>query len=82
MLKTKQREYLEAMKRNPDNHFFVSLTNYLELRIELQKDCLVGQPDMDEIKRIQGRVLELQEFLKGLTRKPSAVPEHTGGFGQ
>jgi phosphopantetheine adenylyltransferase len=69
------------MKRNTDSQFFSNLTGYLELRISLQKDSLVSTVDMEEMKRIQGRVLELQEFLKALTRKPVAVQEHTGAFG-
>jgi hypothetical protein len=69
------------MKRNTDSQSFSNLTEYLELRISLQKDSLVSTVDMEEMKRIQGRVLELQEFLKALTRKPVAVQEHTGAFG-
>jgi hypothetical protein len=67
------------MKRNTDNPFFVTLVKYLELRIALQKDSLVGAVDVDEIRRIQGRVLELQEFLKALQRVP-VENKYTGSF--
>jgi hypothetical protein len=68
------------MKRNTDSQFFSNLTGYLELRISLQKDSLVSTVDMEEMKRIQGRVLELQEFLKALTRKPIEAKQATGSF--
>ena len=80
LVKTKQSELIASMKRNTDNQFFRNLVAYLELRITLQKDCLVGSVDMDEIKRIQGRVLELQEFLKNLTRSTTVKDKHTGAF--
>jgi hypothetical protein len=68
------------MKRNTDNQFFSNLTDYLELRISLQKDAMVSAVDMEEIKRIQGRVLEMQDFLKALTRKPIEAKQATGAF--
>jgi hypothetical protein len=79
LAKTVQKELIDLMKRNTDNQFFMNLTRYLELRITLQKDTLVGTLDMDEVKRIQGRVLELQEFLKALRRRP-VEKQHTGSF--
>jgi len=78
--RTKQSELIDSMKRNTDNQFFRNLTEYLELRISSQKDLLVSTLDVDEMKRIQGRILELQELLKGLTRKP-LKDQHTGAFG-
>jgi hypothetical protein len=79
LVKTKQQELIVAMKRNTDNQFFRNLTEYIELRISLQKDSLVRAEDEAEIKRIQGRVLEMQDFLKALTRKPVGQ-QATGAF--
>jgi hypothetical protein len=79
LVKTKQQELIKAMKRNTNSQFYSDLTSYLELRIGIQKDSLVSAVDMDEIKRIQGRVLEMQELLKALTRKPVQA-QSTGAF--
>ena len=79
MAKTKQQELSSAMKRNTDSPFFSNLTEYLELRLTLQKDSLVTAVDIDEVKRIQGRCLELSEMLKALTRKPVQA-QSTGAF--
>ena len=67
------------MKRNTDNQFFCNLTEYLELRMTLQKDLIVNTTDMDEVKRLQGRCHELSEMLKALTRKP-VEQQPTGAF--
>jgi len=80
VVKTRQQELINDMKRNTDSQSFSNLTEYLELRISLQKDAMVSAVDMDEIKRIQGRVLEMQEFLKALTRKPVDASQYTGSF--
>jgi hypothetical protein len=80
VVKTRQQELINDMKRNTDSQSFSNLTEYLELRISLQKDSLVSTVDMEEMKRIQGRVLEMQEFLKALTRKPVVAQQHTGAF--
>ena len=80
MVKTKQQNLIDAMKRNTDSSFFSNLTEYLKLRIRLQKDSLVGADDLTEINRIQGRVLEMDELLKALTRKPVEASQHTGAF--
>jgi len=80
VVKTNEQALIEAMKRNTDSQSYSNLTEYLELRISLHMTTLVGAEDIAEIKRLQGRVLELQHFLKGLTRKPVAVQQHTGAF--
>jgi hypothetical protein len=80
VVKTRQQELINDMKRNTDSQFFGNLTEYLELRISLQKDSMVSSVDMEEVKRIQGRVLEMQELLKALTRKPVKSTQYTGSF--
>lgn len=68
------------MRRNTDSQFYTDLIEYLELKLTLQKDTLVSAVDMDEIKRIQGRCLEISDMLKALTRKPVQTSNSTGSF--
>jgi len=81
LVKTQQQEYITSMKRNPDGAQYKLLLKYLELRIGALKDQLLTESDMDEIKRIQGRGLEINDMLKALTRKP-VVNEFDGAYGQ
>lgn len=81
MANTKQKEYITSMKRNPDGTQYQLLLKYLELRVGLLKDQLLTESDMDEVKRIQGRGLEINDLLKALTRKP-VVNEFDGAYGQ
>ena len=81
MPKSVQKELIASMKRNTDNQFFIDLVKFIELRITLNTMMLVTCLDMDEVKRLQGRVLELQEFKRDLARKPIKTQE-SGGFDQ
>ena len=76
---TKQQEYLEALKRNTDNSFYLNLVKLLELKLILIKDQIIRCIDDDEVKRLQGRGIELQDLISSLKRKP-VKPQHTGSF--
>lgn len=75
------KKHIESLKRNPDGAAYKVLLHYLELRIEHCKDLLIKETDMDEVKRIQGRAMEIRDMLSGLTRKP-VVNKFDGAYGQ
>lgn len=77
----KTQALLDVIRRNPDNHFYLTLKEFVETRIYEIQEQLVKEKDMDEVKRLQGKADELQTILKGLTRKP-VVNTYDGGFGQ
>jgi hypothetical protein len=79
-MKTKQNEYLDSLRRNPDNQFYLTLVKLLQLKLDLAKDQWVRCTDDGEGKRLQGRALELEDLIKALKRKPVVVTEHTGSF--
>lgn len=68
-----------SLKRNPDNQFYLDLVKLLEFRLDVVKKQLVKAVEEGEMKRIQGRALELTELLQGLQRKP-VQEQHTGAF--
>jgi hypothetical protein len=70
---------LGLLKSHPTGESFINLTNYLEFQIETIKDKLMRVTDEDDIKRLQGRGLELTELLLDLRRIPVA-PQATGAF--
>jgi len=80
LVKTKQNEYLDSLKRNPDNSFYLTLVKLLELKLDLVKDQIVRCMDTDETIRLQGRATELDDILKALQRKPVQEHQHTGSF--
>lgn len=79
MVKKRTKELIDAMKRNTDNHFYMSLKEYAETRIYEVQELLVKETDMDNIMRLQGRATEMRELLDGLTRKPIAE-QYEGAF--
>jgi hypothetical protein len=79
MSKAEHQELMDSMRRNTDNQFFRNLVDYLSLRLRLHKDMLVNAVDVDEIKRLQGRCLELSEMLRALQRPPIQA-QSTGSF--
>jgi hypothetical protein len=70
---------MDSMKRNTDNQFYRNLVDYLELKLSLAKQQLVGAVGIDDISKLQGRCLELSEMLKDLQRK-ALEPQFTGSF--
>lgn len=80
MVKT-TRSMLDKLKRNPDNSFYLTLREFCIARqYEIQEE-MVKETDMDNVKRLQGRAIELKDMLDSLTRKP-VVNKHDGAYGQ
>jgi ppGpp synthetase/RelA/SpoT-type nucleotidyltranferase len=77
--KTK-KQLIDNLKSNTENRFYNSLLQYLDLRVEEVKTELVQETDMDNVKRLQGRGKELEEFRTSLVRK-KLKPQVTGSFG-
>ena len=76
----RQKEIITRLKRNTDNQFYVDLLAYLNSRLEAIQVSLLHSTNDDESKRLQGRGLELDEFIQALIRKPVDVQRHTGSF--
>ena len=81
MVNGDKKHLMDSMKRNPDGAVYKLLLKYLELRIADLKEKLLTETDMDEVKRIQGRGLEIRDMILALTRKP-VVNEFDGAYGQ
>ena len=73
-------ELINSLKAHPDNDAFINLTTYLEFRLSVIKDQAIRSVDDDETKRLQGRGLEIDDFLKDLRRRPVATKQATGSF--
>lgn len=81
MAKQDKKTLMTSLKAHPDNDAFINLTTYLEFRISVIEKQLVKALEDDEIKRLQGRALELTEFLEDLRRRPvDANASFTGSF--
>jgi len=74
-----KKELIQSLKINTDSNFFNNLKHYLELRLaELQSELMKCE-DRD-FKRVQGRALETEEFLKSLNRRKLAE-QQSGAYG-
>jgi hypothetical protein len=69
-----------TLKRNPDSQFFQDLVELLNFRLSVIKDQLLRATDDNELKRLQGRGMELQEMISALTRRPVEKSMSTGAF--
>jgi hypothetical protein len=81
LAKEDKKQLMDSMKRDTNGAMYQLLLKYLELRIADLKDRLLTETDMDEVKRIQGRGLEIRDMLAGLTRRPVAI-EFDGAYNQ
>jgi hypothetical protein len=79
--KTRSRILIDSMKRNTESNFYLHLCEYLKLREHEVQELLCKTDDVHDIFRLQGRVTELNEFLKALERKP-VVNQYDGAFNQ
>lgn len=78
--KSKKRELLDSLRRSPDNQFFMNLKELLEtINYEILR-LLVKTTDKDEILRLQGKALLLEELVTDLTRKQPVNKQKTGAF--
>ena len=75
----KPKEILRLIGSAPTADTYLKLTRFITARLAEIQGQYKMQTDMDEVKRLQGRELELDEMLKGMTRKPLS-DQHTGGF--
>lgn len=78
MVKSKQAEILKSLKLNTNGNSFKNLVAYLEFKlaaIHRQWPTATG----DELIKLQGRALELTEFLAALRRQP-VKDQSTGAF--
>lgn len=80
MDKTKKM-LIDDLKINTDNRFYNALLRYLTLRVDEVKAELMKETDMDNVKRLQGRGTELEEFRASLTRK-KLQSQYDGSFGK
>jgi hypothetical protein len=71
---------IDSIRRNPDNNFLINLKKYLELRVSELNSQWPKVTDVEEIKRMQGRSLEIAEFLKALERVP-VENKYDGAYG-
>ena len=72
-------ELINTLKSNPNNQSFLNLVAYLEFRlatIQRQWPMAIG---IEEISKLQGRALELTEFLAYLRRVP-VTKQYSGSF--
>ena len=76
-----KKELINSLKAHPDNDAFINLTTYLKFRLGVIKDQALRSVDDNETKRLQGRGLEIDEFLQDLRRRPLNVNKaFTGSF--
>ena len=75
----KSKKLIDQLKSNPDNASYLRLVEYATTRVYEIQEMLVTETDPDKLFRLQGRATELNELLKGLTRKP-VTEQYTGSF--
>lgn len=79
MDKSKSKQLIDNMKRNTESGLYLNLHEYLKLREKEIQTLLCKTDDVHDIFRLQGRALEMSEFLKALSRKP-LTDQYSGAF--
>lgn len=75
----KPKEILRLIGAAPTADTYLKLERFITARLAEIQGQYKLQTDMDEVKRLQGRELELNDMLKGMTRR-TLSDQHTGGF--
>ena len=74
------RELYTSLAGNPDNQYYLNLLEIVNSLLEETLKQLVKVTDKDEMLRLQGKALLLENFRANLTRKPVVAKQFTGSF--
>jgi len=68
-----KKNYLSNLKRDTQSSYYESLVGYIDIRISDIDSQWAYISDLDDLKRLQGRRLELTDLRKHLVSRPVEV---------
>ena len=68
-----KKNYLSNLKRDTQSSYYESLVGYIDIRISDIDSQWAYISDLDDLKRLQGRRLELTDLRKHLISRPVEV---------